>query len=511
MLETRSRGRNNMEDDSGTEKTKIRRTSEDVDLISDLPDSVLCQILDFLPTTIDAMRSSFVSKRWESLWTSIPVIILDERHFVENVCEVTLQEQKNFADFVERFITFHGDMKLSELWLRFDIRRYLKFSSRAETWVRTVMTTDARTIDLNFTGNTLALADMEQDMYTLTPCRFPSRSLKVLRIKYCKLRLLQNTSFISLQTVTLAAVKLSDSTVNALISCSPCLEELILQCCFVPDSFLLEAPESHLKCIVVDNCFTRGKKFIEHFSIDIPSLQSFKYEGIIKDVSVKDSRNLIDAEIEENFKYCGFPNHEYNMICELFKGLRHVHSLTLSSWLYIEALQDVRVGNRELLDDVLYTLKHLNLKMWVSGCELWELAPFLCFSPNLETLSIDLVEPEEGDVSYMLDKSVLKANETWDELTMPLEFLLHLKKVEIKGFEGRGNEIDFVVFLLENAEVLEKMVISNADLTARYEKYKNKGNKKTLKQLQKAQKKSSRYFFFLRKASPCAEIVLSWD
>ncbi|XP_042500992.1 uncharacterized protein LOC122078874 isoform X2 [Macadamia integrifolia] len=247
---------------------------------------------------------------------------------------------------------------------------------------------------------------------------FPIQINESLRIKYCKLRLLENTSFVSLQAVTLAAVKLSDSIVNALISGSPCLEKLLLECRFVPDSFLLEAPESHLKCIVVNNCFSIGKKFIEHFSVNIPSLQSFKYKGIIKDVSVKNLRNLIDAEIDEQNEYYGFPSHELHMLCELFNGLSHAHVLTLTSWLYIQ-------------------------------------------------------------------------------------------KVEIKGFEGRGNEIEFLQFLLKNSEVLEKMVISNADLTARYEKYKNKGDKKTLKQLQKTQLKSIQKFFFLRKASPCAEIVLS--
>ncbi|XP_042500991.1 uncharacterized protein LOC122078874 isoform X1 [Macadamia integrifolia] len=281
---------------------------------------------------------------------------------------------------------------------------------------------------------------------------FPIQINESLRIKYCKLRLLENTSFVSLQAVTLAAVKLSDSIVNALISGSPCLEKLLLECRFVPDSFLLEAPESHLKCIVVNNCFSIGKKFIEHFSVNIPSLQSFKYKGIIKDVSVKNLRNLIDAEIDEQNEYYGFPSHELHMLCELFNGLSHAHVLTLTSWLYIQ---------------------------------------------------------EETDASYILDKSVLKEPKVWEELTMPLKFLLHLKKVEIKGFEGRGNEIEFLQFLLKNSEVLEKMVISNADLTARYEKYKNKGDKKTLKQLQKTQLKSIQKFFFLRKASPCAEIVLS--
>ncbi|XP_042496605.1 uncharacterized protein LOC122075597 [Macadamia integrifolia] len=173
----------------------------------------------------------------------------------------------------------------------------------------------------------------------------------------------------------------------------------------------------------------------------------------------------------------------------------------------MKVLDDEQLDDASLLISNLNNLKHLKLRMWLASVELWGLATLLSLSPNMESLSIDIGEPGDTDASDMLVMSILKEQAFWEGLLIPFEFFHHLKKVEIKGFEGRGNEIEFVKFLLKNSEVLEKMVISNADLTARYGKYMNRGYKKTLEKLQ-AQQNSSQNFLFLPKKSPGAEIVL---
>lgn len=49
----------------------------------------------------------------------------------------------------------------------------------------------------------------------------------------------------------------------------------------------------------------------------------------------------------------------------------------------------------------------------------------------------------------------------WQSQNLPYQCLQHsLKKVEVNGFVGRSNEMKMIQFLLENARVLEKMVIS---------------------------------------------------
>nr|AFK37735.1 unknown [Lotus japonicus] len=53
------------------------------DIISMLPDQVLCHILSFLPIHI-AAATSILSKRWTPLWLSVPSLYFDDRSYLLN-------------------------------------------------------------------------------------------------------------------------------------------------------------------------------------------------------------------------------------------------------------------------------------------------------------------------------------------------------------------------------------------------------------------------------------------
>jgi hypothetical protein len=60
----------------------------DNDRISSLPNEILYHILSFLPTE-DAFTSSLLSKRWNSLWLSVPNLNLDEVSLIKDGKPVT--------------------------------------------------------------------------------------------------------------------------------------------------------------------------------------------------------------------------------------------------------------------------------------------------------------------------------------------------------------------------------------------------------------------------------------
>ncbi|WCJ28580.1 F-box/RNI-like superfamily protein [Euphorbia peplus] len=52
----------------------------DNDMISKLPDSILCHILSFMPTKY-SVQSSILSRRWRFTWTSVSVLDLSDQLF----------------------------------------------------------------------------------------------------------------------------------------------------------------------------------------------------------------------------------------------------------------------------------------------------------------------------------------------------------------------------------------------------------------------------------------------
>ncbi|KAL0729520.1 hypothetical protein Bca4012_025613 [Brassica carinata] len=70
------------------------RPAREEDMLSKLPDSLISQILFYLPTK-EAVRTSVMSHRWESLWILISELDLNSHEF---------PEYNAFAGFVDRFL-----------------------------------------------------------------------------------------------------------------------------------------------------------------------------------------------------------------------------------------------------------------------------------------------------------------------------------------------------------------------------------------------------------------------
>ncbi|KAI5435564.1 putative F-box/FBD/LRR-repeat protein At1g78760 [Lathyrus oleraceus] len=92
---------------------KTRRRNYDKDRMSDLPDSVLLEILSNLKIN-QAVEMSILSTRWKNLWKYISVLSLHYRSFKSIEC---------FINFVSQFFSFRNE-KTSVQALTFECRYY---------------------------------------------------------------------------------------------------------------------------------------------------------------------------------------------------------------------------------------------------------------------------------------------------------------------------------------------------------------------------------------------------
>ncbi|KAI3851465.1 hypothetical protein MKX03_013078 [Papaver bracteatum] len=422
-------------------KTRKMITTHGVDQISTLPDDVLVRILSLVPTE-QAVLTSFLSKRWKFLWTSIPVLDFD---YVRFSAKFDDDQKRRFLDFVEHVLFLHELEPLQNLRLAFEISEFDDYISKVSMLVRFAMRSNCLAIDLELSDPMRTLYP-EDNEYTLPPCVFPHRSVSQLKLTCCKFVPSLYRGFTSVNVVKLTHVELQKDSVYDLVSKCPCLKELHLIRCQIPSSFFeLNAPESNLKCLVLQYCVGNEGLPFEHASIHIPTLLQFKYKGSFRSgyLSIYNSENVIEAELE----ILRSLRNEHQLLCKLLKGLQNVKSLTLFSYI-------LEVPKNEMLSAV-----------------------------------------------YNVDE------ETVQKLhLLPPECVAHLMKIKIKNFQGLKVEMEFVKLFLRSSLCLKEMVIC---MSSRYRLLMlNIGEEHSKKTLKKKKAKVIERLLAYKRVSPDAQILL---
>lgn len=134
---------------------------------------------------------------------------------------------------------------------------------------------------------------------------------------------------------------------------------------------------------------------------------------------------------------------------EFLRGLHDVKELTVTSPDFVQVLGGSPISIEAQSSPQFYYLRRLKLETsFTRGC-LRALIYLLKTSPLVEYLFLARYE------SGLIDA------EDDEELGLSLPCLMfHLKHVEIREVKGREDELKFLEFLLKNAIVLEKIVLS---------------------------------------------------
>jgi hypothetical protein len=187
-----------------------------MDIISTLPDAVLCHVLSFLETK-QAVATSILSKRWKHLWLSVPVLDFSNTH-------VTNQEANFlFNDFVYSVLLSRDSaipIKIFRLFVMHNHTLHVSFAK----WINFVLQRGVEYLDLQVgTGSSIlpinifsctTLVVLKLRFFLLDP-RFSSvllllPSLKTLHLRFIRFPNHQDFMLLLAQCPNLEDLRVTD-------------------------------------------------------------------------------------------------------------------------------------------------------------------------------------------------------------------------------------------------------------------------------------------------------------
>ncbi|KAK6229460.1 hypothetical protein SCA6_018411 [Theobroma cacao] len=390
-----------------------------LDRISQLPDVLLQHILSFLPTK-EAMATSILSKRWLWLWTSVPVLDLEDSLF----CKSNGKLRTDFIRFVTEVLILNKVASLDKFRLKFH-RVYPP--SSVNTWLWAAAARGIQELDITI---------HEFSPLLKLPCAlFTAKTLHILKLTHgIVLDVPGTVSLPSLKVLHLALIKYaSDASVSRLFAGCPVLQELLVQKFDGDNALALNISISTLKTLSISFSTGRGAHKLK---INAPILEYLNLQDNLPlEYDIENVSSLVEANVTVSFLE--------NRHIPLVKALSNVKCLSIN-WDWYTSLT---LGSCKTFP-LFLNLVRLELSI---GCGGWSVASrFLENSHNLEVLVLAKNANCRGlghECCWRPPKSVPKC------LLSPLTL------VYFRGFEGLTYQLRVVKFILKNARVLKMMEI----------------------------------------------------
>ncbi|KAL7118184.1 hypothetical protein ACP275_03G119800 [Erythranthe tilingii] len=397
---------------------------ENKDMISELPDDILILIISYMPVKC-GIRTSILSNRWKNLYRYLSSVKL------------------NCGDFLSRHLLEARSDHNSSLIFH-SLNRFLKLRSGSEILFFRLSCCLSRHQFIDLISSLGGLGVRTLDLVCLSHCStntcfFPFEflseipSLRYFRLSSCILQqptLESKFRFNSIQILSLSYVVVCDGAVEFILSNCLSLHSLRIVNCDCPSKLCFSGPALRLKSLYIFGCGDLEE--IEFYAENLVLFEFFNH--VLVNFVFKHAPRLESVFLDvfnENVPF---------VFGKLAKDLPNLKSLTFTKDHYFK-------GSIESMDtDMFSKLRRLNLSL-ISGprIDLFTLIPFLKNCPLLEEfiLNINFLENEEPE-----------------EKKQAVGLHSELKKVEISGFVGTENEIEFALYILKSAVGLEKLVIS---------------------------------------------------
>ncbi|KAI8525376.1 hypothetical protein RHMOL_Rhmol13G0225600 [Rhododendron molle] len=421
-----------------------RPRNQCLDRISALHDSLILHILSFLPME-DVVRTGTLSKRWECLWTCASTLVFQRDEF-------DLNDIDRFATFVNRTLVLCTCSNIKKFVLQFRHHPDVEcFPPDTNLWIRFAMQNNVEELYLHFGGYT--------ESHRLPQHLFTNSTLRTLSASNCIVAPGGGISWRSLKSLTLEYAELGDGVLAKILLGCPVLEFLQIRMIF--GARRMDINSASLNMLVVHYCVIGDDEFA--LEISAPNLQVLELGDIRpRRFWLVNVSSLVRAKL--NFSGGEFrDDHEnmHNQVLELLERLKHVKQLHLGDW----CIQVLSVGELKGLPSPMSTCKVLTINSHIMKWDFPGILRMLRGSPGLEKLVVDLSSCRYKALfvfcNKFLDSRISDGEDPWTSHKSSFFQLLHLKTIEIVGFMEleEGFQLPLVQFLLQNAVVLEKMVI----------------------------------------------------
>lgn len=421
------------------------------DRFEELPDEILTTIVSLLPLR-EAVRTSFISKRWRFIWASHSdlkfdfVNVLGSRaHRFRNTRDFESKRQVQRRKFVNRVDKImderriRGD-KINSLAIHFHLGK--NFSSHIDHWINSAVLKGVESIDIDlsectsFRNGGATSNSFEHHQFRASPLE-GKHNLRQLRLDSCTFSApLRYNSLGSLINIELRRVCIDDGLLMDLLSNCLSLKKLSLHLCQDLVNLKFTNSSHQLKFLDIKDCFR-----LNGIEVSSENLTRLEYTGHPSSFIFKQVPKLTDV-------YLKFTNKNRidgvtYALTKLASEVTHSEKLNLISILSIKAL--------ELPDNgpVFTNVKELILAIYPFDDEdnLSWIAYIVRAFPLLQRLQLNLFSP-----------SFIKQPKEVDRL-LPQCHHEHLTELEINGFYGNLHEAELLMYLLENVISLKRLVV----------------------------------------------------
>ncbi|MED6189653.1 hypothetical protein PIB30_117592 [Stylosanthes scabra] len=417
------------------ETSTAAERSMGTDIISTLPNPLLCHILSFLPT-IDAVGTSVLSRRWRHLWKDLQVFDFhDER----------IRDRERFVSFVESVLSRRSYPDIQ----KFSLRCYsLDDLNALKRWIRDVLGPCLQEMELNFydykTRNGIDAIFTCASLVSLSLVgHFYMNDIPAVHLPLLK-------------NLELAAPGVPVD--SKLISGCPALEDLyfIYSGRFNPKINLLSASLKRLRLIEALKRLrlieARNFDYLEisEIQIDAPNLEFLRIyleDSCVRTLAVSDFPNMNEASFDI------YPKPEHvDWLPKLLQALSQTKKLGLGGF-STQCL--VKAPNLHLPEFSCLSQLRICFSSFYSGV----LMKLLCSCPMLQVLKIDNTVGQHSDFEP-LRYSVLPEPSSWTQpASVPSCVMSHLNILEFRRYPDSLEEREFFAYILQNALVLKTITI----------------------------------------------------